>query len=73
MVVAPGVFVEVALKPLLGHGVVDASDPVLDEREEPLDRVRVDGADDVDVLVVWDAVVSVERLSGRLVRAPLVV
>jgi hypothetical protein len=41
-VVPPDVLVEVSLNMLAGYGVVDVPDAVLHEREEPLDRVRMD-------------------------------
>jgi hypothetical protein len=40
-VVAPCVLVQVALQPPGRDGVVDAMRPVLDESEEPLDRLSV--------------------------------
>jgi hypothetical protein len=46
--VAPHVFVDVALQPLLRDGVVDAPDAVLEQTKEPLDGLRVNFALDVD-------------------------
>jgi hypothetical protein len=43
MVVAP-CLVKVGLKPLRGNGVVDAAQPTLDQRPEPLDGLSVDVA-----------------------------
>jgi hypothetical protein len=69
-VVAPRVLVQIPLKPLLGDGVVDATDSVLSQTEESLDGLSVDVSAHVDACGVVDAPMPVLPLKGGV---PLVV
>src|SRR5581483_1283838 len=68
----PRILVEVALKPLLRYGVVNAPDPVLHKREEAFNCVGVNVSADVDVLFVRDPVMRSVVQSRRDVSGPFV-
>ncbi len=67
MVVAPRVLVKVGLEPLGRYRAVDATQPTLDERPEPLDGLGVDVPVHVDLRGVLDAIVSCDLKAFEVV------
>src|SRR5258708_29696844 len=72
LVVAERELAEVPLEPLVGHLPVGAADRRLEVAEEPLDGVRVGGADDVLACGVTDSTVGGEVPAEVVVGRPLV-
>src|SRR5581483_3649285 len=73
MVVPPRVLVQVALQPLRRHRVVDATDPVLHQREQPLDRLRVNVPAHVHLLREVDPPMrELRRLPKLVVPTPII-
>ena len=62
-----GIFVEVHLQILRADVVVDATNPVLRQAPEPLNRVRVRIARDIYVRCVVDAPMNVPPFSDRII------
>src|SRR5260221_4992005 len=71
-VVAEGVFVKVGLQVLRAHAVVHAADPALHKTPEPLNRLGVNVARDVDSRAVIDSPVNVSRRFQPVVRNVLI-
>ncbi len=71
-VVAKHVFVQVGLQVLRRNGVVNPSDPMLEQRPESFNRVRVNVSHDVHLLRVLDALVLIALVFNVALRRGIV-
>src|SRR5439155_1531957 len=70
--VAPRPLVQVALEPLVRHGVMSATDASFEQAEEAVDGLRVYVAVNVDLGVMLDPAVGVAGLAEPFVALPFV-